>query len=245
MPHLCSQDPGWLSNAWLVWDAEGGHAVLVDTGAPLAPLFEAMDAHRLQLDAILTTHRHGDHVAGHAEAARGGAEILCHSLELPYIPGARAVAPEEELTFGALSVRIVPLPGHTAGHAGWWIEGVGLFTGDALFRGSVGGTVGPGASGFADQQASLARIFEYPGGTELHPGHGPSTTVSLERDANPLARTILGLEAPEAGRGRVLSRAVRVLRVSQDYDGGTKAWVRFEDDGTDAIVPGSRLETDR
>jgi len=242
MPHLCSQDRQWLSNAWLVWDDENGQAVLVDTGAPLAPLLAALETHGLRLAAVLTTHRHHDHVAGNDAAARLGAGILAHPIEAPHVLGAKAVEPESVHTFGGLQARLVPLPGHTAGHAGWWIEGTGLFTGDALFRGSIGGTVGPGASGFADQRASLERILAYPAGTVLLPGHGPETTVGLERDANPLARAVLGLESTESRAARALGRPARVLRVARDYDGGTKAWVRFEDDGTDAIVPGSRVE---
>ena len=243
MPHLHTQHPSWLSNAWLVWDHEDGHAVLVDTGADLEPLLAALQTQRLRLAAVLTTHRHGDHVAGHAEVvARTGAPVLAHPLEVPHVPGAIAADPETDLAFGELRVRVVPLPGHTAGHAGWWIEGVGLCTGDALFRGSIGGTLGSGASGFADQRASVASILEDPPGTALYPGHGPSTKVGLERDANPLARAILGWDGTESRPARVLARPARVLRVARDYDGGTKAWVRFEDDGTDAIVPGSRVE---
>jgi glyoxylase-like metal-dependent hydrolase (beta-lactamase superfamily II) len=242
MPHLVAQDPRWLSNAWLVWDAEQGQAVLVDTGAPLQRLLSAIAAHGLRLAAVLTTHRHHDHVAGHAEAARLGAVILAHPLEAPHVPGAQAVEPESTHSFGGLHAQLVPLPGHTAGHSGWFLQGSGLFTGDALFRGSIGGTVGPGSSGFADQRASVERILGYPAGTALLPGHGPETTVGLERDANALARAILGLDSTESRPARALSRPVRVLRVGRDYDGGTKVWVRFDDDGTDAIVPGSRVE---
>ncbi|HET9298486.1 MAG TPA: MBL fold metallo-hydrolase, partial [Candidatus Polarisedimenticolaceae bacterium] len=97
MPHLCSQDARWLSNAWLVWDAAGGQAVLVDTGAPLPPLLAAIAAQGLHLAAVLTTHRHGDHVEGNAEAARLGAVILAHPVEVPHVDGARAVAEDQEL----------------------------------------------------------------------------------------------------------------------------------------------------
>ncbi|PYT14254.1 MAG: MBL fold metallo-hydrolase, partial [Acidobacteria bacterium] len=61
-----SMDPGWLSNAYLVGDRPGGRAVLVDSGAPLEPLLGAIERHGLTAAAILTTHRHIDHVQGHA-----------------------------------------------------------------------------------------------------------------------------------------------------------------------------------
>ena len=82
-------DPGWLSNAYLVGEREGGAAVVIDSGAPIAPLLAALAHHDLKLAAILTTHRHVDHVQGHAELARvTHAPIFSLAPEAPHVAGA-------------------------------------------------------------------------------------------------------------------------------------------------------------
>jgi hydroxyacylglutathione hydrolase len=234
-------DPRWLSNAYLVGDREGGSAVVVDSGAPIAPLLDGLRAHRLSLAAILTTHRHIDHVQGHAELAeRTGAAIYALAPEAPHVAGARPLEFEEERSWGGLRVRAVPLLGHTSGHAGYFIEGIGLFTGDCLFAGSLGGTVGPGHGVFEDARRAVERILSFPEETPIHPGHSGSTHVGVERERNPFIRVMLGREPEGRGRCRALGRAARLVVLARDYDGGTKAWVRF-DDGQDALVPGSRV----
>ena len=236
-----STDPGWLSNAYLVGDREGGSAVVVDSGAPLGPLFEALARFRLRLAAILTTHRHVDHVQGHSELAqRTGAPVHALRPEAPHVPDCEPLEAEEERSWGGLRVRVVPLPGHTAGHAGYLIEDVGLFTGDCLFAGSLGGTVAPGASGFEDARRAVDRILSLPDPTRIHPGHSGPTTVGAEREGNPFIRVLTGREAEGHGRCVALGRTARLIVLARDYDGGTKAWVRF-DDGQDALVPGSRV----
>jgi len=235
-------DPGWLSNAYLVGDGNRGAAVIVDSGAPLHPLFRSIEQRGLELAAILTTHRHLDHVQGHAELRRRtGAPVYALAPETPYVPSAQALEPEGESSWGGLRVRTVPLPGHTAGHAGYLIDEVGLFTGDCLFAGSLGGTVGVGASGFEDARRAVLRILSLPDTTRLHPGHAGPTTVGSERAGNPFIRVLTGLDAEGHGRCMALGRPGRLVVLARDYDGGTKAWVRFDDDGTDALVPGSRV----
>ena len=59
--------PGWLSNAYLIADEPGGTAVFVDSGAPLEPLFEAVEREGLKVTHLLTTHADADHIAGDAE----------------------------------------------------------------------------------------------------------------------------------------------------------------------------------
>ena len=237
-----STDPGWLSNAYLVGEREGGAAVVVDSGAPIEPLLEALRLHRLKLAAILTTHRHVDHVQGNAELVqKTGAPIFALAPEAPHVAESRPLGFEEERAWDGLHVRAVPLLGHTAGHAGYLIETVGLFTGDCLFAGSLGGTVAPGNSGFEDARRAVDRILRLSDDTPVHPGHAGPTTVGTERAANPFIRVMLG-RAPE-GRRRCLAlgREGRLIVLARDYDGGTKAWVRF-DDGQDSLVPGSRVK---
>lgn len=236
-------DPGWLSNAYLAGDADGGTAVMVDSGAPLPSLLAALSSRRLTLAAILTTHRHPDHVAGHREMVRRtGAPVYALREEVPHVLGAGPLEAGEERHWGGVRVRTIALPGHTAGQAGYLVHGLGLFTGDCLFAGSLGGTVGSGASGFADVRVALERILALPDDTPIHPGHTDPTTVGRERRENPFVRVLLGQDAEGRERCAALGRAAHLIVSARDYDGGTKAWVRFEDDGQDAIVPGSRVE---
>jgi glyoxylase-like metal-dependent hydrolase (beta-lactamase superfamily II) len=240
-----STDPGWLSNAYLV--GEGSDAVVVDTGAPLEPIVGAIDRHGLRLAAILCTHRHGDHTGGtEALARRTGAPVYALRPEVPHLPGAEALDDGEERAWGALRVRAIHLPGHTTGHAGYLVAGAGLFTGDCLFAGSLGGTVGPAASGFEDaRRAVLERILTLPDDTPIHPGHSGPTTVGRERAENPFIRVMTGRDPEGSGRCLALGRPGRLVVLARDYDGGTKAWVRFDDDGRDALVPGSRVRVIR
>ena len=240
-----SMHSGWLSNAYLVGDRDGGTAVAVDSGAPLEPLLHAMEGHRLTLAAVLCTHRHGDHTSGNAELARRtGAAIYALREETQHIPGAEPLDDGENRSFGDLRVRVIALPGHTSGQCGYLIEGVGLFTGDCLFKRSLGGTAGPAATSFEDARRAVERILELPDDTPIHPGHIDPTTVGEERTGNPFIRVMTGLNPKGNGRCSVMGRAARLIVHARDYDGGTKAWVRFDDDGVDAIVPGSRLQVD-
>jgi len=235
-------DPGWLSNAYLVGERVGGAAVVIDSGAPIAPLVAALTRHKLRLAAILTTHRHIDHVQGHAELVRAmRAPIFALAPEAPHVVGAGTLEFEEERLWGGLHVRAVPLLGHTSGHAGYLIGGVGLFTGDCLFAGSLGGTVAPGNSGFEDARRAVDRILRLPDDTPVHPGHAGPTTVGAERTGNPFIRAMLGHDPEGRRRCLALGREARLIVLARDYDAGTKAWVRF-DDGEDALVPGSRVQ---
>lgn len=241
-----SMDDGWLSNAYLVGDTDGGMAIAIDSGAPLDPLLRVLEERRLTLAAVLCTHRHVDHVMGNADLARRtGAVIHALRAEAPFIPGSRPLEADEERDWGGLHVRVVPLPGHTMGQCGYLVRDVGLFTGDCLFRGSLGGTVGPASTGFADARLAVDRILALPDDTPIHPGHTDPTTVGRERRENPFIRAMLGVDPEGNGRCSAGGRPARLVVYARDYDGGTKAWVRFDDDGQDALVPGSRVQVEK
>lgn len=238
-----STHPGWLSNAYLVRDGGSG-VVIVDSGAPLAPLIEAIERHRLKLAAVLTTHRHPDHVAGHAEIRqRTGAPVFAFRTEVEHVRGALALEDDEERRFGDLRVRVVHLPGHTGGHVGYLIEEVGLFSGDCLFAGSMGSTMGPTSGGFqAARRSIVERILPLPDSTPVHPGHAGPSTVGHERRCNPFIRVMTALDPEGEQRCLALGRPARLVVLARDFDGATKAWVRYDENGRDVIVPGNRIE---
>jgi len=240
-----SMDRSLLSNAYLVGLRTGGPAVVIDTGAPLEPILRRIEADRLTVRAILNTHRHVDHTAGNRELAqRTGAPVLALDREAAHIEGASPLSSDGRTDFDGLRLVTIPLPGHTSGQAGFLVDGVGLFTGDCLFAGSVGGTVGPAASGFEDARRAIERILTLPDGTRVLPGHAGETTVGRERTGNPIVAAMTGRAGEDGRLCRALGRDARLVALATDYDGGTKAWVRFADDGRDAIVPGSRLEVE-
>jgi len=239
-----STHPGWLSNSYLLSHQESGTAVAVDTGAPLGPLFDALAAHRVELTAILTTHRHVDHVAGHPELARRtGAKVYALRGEAEHVQGALPLEDGEVREWGGIRVRAIGLPGHTWHHAGYLVNGVGLFSGDCLLAGSVGTCAGPSAGSFEDHRRSLVeRILALPDDTAVHPGHAEATTIGRERTTNPFIRVMTGLDGAGAGPCLALGRPARLVVLARDFDGSTKAWVRFLDTDSDLILSGRRVE---
>jgi len=239
-----STHPGWLSNAYLVGDVENGVAVAVDTGAPLGPLFSALEAHGLRLAAILTTHRHADHVAGQPELARRtGAQTFAMRGEAGYVRDALPLEDGETRRWGDLRVTALGLPGHTGHHGGYVVDGVGLFSGDCVVAGSVGACSGPSAGSFEELRRSIVeRILALPDETPIYPGHAEPTSVGRERTTNPFIRVMTGLDAAGTGRCVALGRPARLVVLARDFDGSTKAWVRFMDTDSDLILSGRRVE---
>lgn len=209
-----SMHPGWLSNAYLLADEEGGTAVFVDTGAPLEPLLEAAERWDVRPSHVLRTHGDPDHVEHEGE------------LGLPVVTG--------PLEAGALSIEAIPTPGHSDDHLAFLV-GDALFSGDVLFKDAVGG-------GDPDQvRDSVMRLMELPPETRVYPGHTDETTIGREWEENPFVRVWRGLEPEGTERCRVAGREGTIAVWSPDYDGKGKAMVRFRD-GREAIVGGSRVQ---
>jgi hydroxyacylglutathione hydrolase len=240
-----TENPMWLSNAYLVADEAGGKGVLIDGNDDLGPLLERAERDGIEITHILVTHPHLDHVAGLAEARQrlGDPPLVAH-------PDAAAELEEEvaetiggggKLSTGGLEIEAISTPGHAAGHLAFLVNGSDLFTADVLFKGTVGGTMAPGASGFADLQSSVMRLMELPPETRVHPGHREPTTIGAEREGNPFVRIWRGLDGTGAEEVTVWDRPATLKLWAPDYDGGNKAWIVFGDDGTEAIVGGSQV----
>jgi glyoxylase-like metal-dependent hydrolase (beta-lactamase superfamily II) len=121
-------------------------------------------------------------------------------------------------------------------------SGAVVFTGDTLFRGSVGGVRAPGHTTYADLRDSImGTLMELAPQTVIYPGHTDQTTVEREWDENPFIRIWRGVD-PEGSRPcTALDEPATLILLGSDYDGGTKAWVRWPT-GEDDIVPGSRVQ---
>ena len=209
-------DPGWLSNAYLVADEEGGTAVYVDSGAPLEPLLQSIEEWGVTPTHVLRTHAHADHVVHEDE------------LGLPVVTGA--------LTAGGLEVEAIPTPGHSDDMICFVVNGELVFSGDTLFKDTVGG-------GNVEQiRNSVMDVYmTMPHERRVLPGHTDETTIGREWEENPFVRVWRGVEPEGDEPVRVGGEDATLVVWSPDYDGKGKAWVRFAD-GRDAIVGGSRVE---
>ena len=187
--------PGsWGSNCYLL--LSGTHAAVVDPSAPVGSILDALREEGAQVDCILLTHGHFDHIVSlDALREKTGAPALIHAddMELPgdarknafftvfgmdrhYRTPNRALTDGARLELGDESIRVIHTPGHTAGSVCYLCgEGAGavLLTGDTLFAQGVGRTDLYGGDS-RQLAASLARLRSLPPELPIHPGHGPS-----------------------------------------------------------------------
>ena len=211
-----SLHPEWLSNAYLVADEEGGAAVFVDSGADVKPLLEAAERWRVRPSYVLRTHSHHDHVVHEDEL---GLPVRTDAVEV-----------------GGLHVEALATPGHSDDMVAFVVNDEAVFTGDTLFKDSVGG------GEFEQVRRSVMDVLmQLPPETRVLPGHTDETTIGREWDENPFVRVWRGEQPEGTERVRVAGDEATLIVWSPDYDGSGKAWVRF-DDGRDAIVGGSRVE---
>lgn len=176
----------------------------------------------------------------------------------------------EVLHFGLLEVRPLRTPGHTAGMLSLLVSEFGahppshpagsarpgsgagpggfpggeavVFTGDTLFKGSVGGVRAPGHTTYTDLRDSImGTLMELPPDTVIYPGHTDATSVAREWEQNAFIRVWRGLDAEGSEPCTALGEPATLILLGDDYDGGKKAWVRWPD-GKDDIVPGSKVE---
>lgn len=269
-----SLHPQFVSNTYLVADGEGGEGFFVDAGGPVEPLIEAAERLAIEPTRVLLTHHHYDHVSETARLLERwpGMTVMAHPLEfsallsggaMPEQVGLQPLEAGQTLKLGALEVRPLHTPGHTAGmlsllvaqanqRAARGAAGAGpggfeggeavVFTGDTLFKGSVGGVRAPGHTTYADLRDSImGTLMELPPDTIVYPGHTDATTVAREWEHNPFIRIWRGLDEEGEALCTAFGEPAKLILLGDDYDGGKKAWVRWLD-GRDDIVPGSRVE---
>lgn len=179
------------SNGYLFFLEDGRTAALVDPAGLPKTILDAIREGPYSLQYILITHKHADHCDATGDIARAfpAAQIVMHAADVHAIGSvgtkALAVADGAALPFGdAAEIRSLHTPGHTDGSTSYLFRST-LFTGDTLFAGSVGGAFGD-VSTYRDILDSVrTKIFTLGDDVAVMPGHGPPSTVALEKAHNP------------------------------------------------------------
>ncbi len=195
-------------NCFIVRRDEAREALIVDPGEEADKLLGALEALDLELQAILLTHTHFDHVGAVAPIARAtGAPVYCPQLEvtvlqdiMAYVPWPgfgpfeswdpeETVAGGEQLELAGFTIDVHFTPGHSPGHVSYAIEDA-LFSGDVLFEGSVGRVDLPGGDWPTLARSIESLLERYPDEQRVFPGHMGLTTLGRERATNPFLREL-------------------------------------------------------
>jgi hydroxyacylglutathione hydrolase len=186
-----TQDSRPNSNGYVVFRGDRKRAALVDPAGTPQHLLQLLRDGGFDLQYILITHKHNDHCGAVAAVAKEypHAQIVMHPLDAPAIGAlaSRSLAATDGVTFpfgDGAQIHVLHTPGHTDGSVCYAIDPI-VFTGDILFSGSVGGAYGD-KSTYADVLHSVStKIFTLPETTAIMPGHGPPSTVGVERAHDP------------------------------------------------------------
>ena len=192
-------------NCYLVRREGADRALIIDPGEEPDRLLNVIERLGVKLDAVLLTHTHFDHVGAVAPVAREtGAEVWVPEAErhvladiMSYVPFAgfgpyesyeaeHTLAGGERLELAGFTIDVLSTPGHSPGHVTFSIpDERAIFSGDVLFRGSVGRTDLPGGDWPTLLQSIETLTESLPSDTTVYPGHMGITTLEAERATNP------------------------------------------------------------
>jgi len=197
-------------NTYVVSD-ETGEAVIIDCGAfyrqEKQQISDYIKSHKLHVVRLLQTHAHFDHIFGaqwvsdtyqvfpevhsadidlYLKGSDQLKEMYGTHLQFPIPKAGPQFSDNAILTFGNHQFKVLHTPGHTPGGCCFYCETENvIFTGDSLFRGSIGRTDFPGGNTHNLIEALLNKVLTLPEATAIYPGHGPSSSVSYEQNNNP------------------------------------------------------------
>lgn len=205
-------EPSFGENAYVLGtENEAGQRVgwVVDPGLPPQPrqLLAYLDERDIVLERIILTHGHADHVAGvdAVHASHPDAKVCLAKADEPMLTNAHLnlsapfglmltietpvdedLEPSMELTLGSLCWRVLDTSGHSPGGRSLYCDRENtVITGDALFPGSIGRTDFPGSDHGQLLRNLREKLLTLPDETVVYSGHGPATTIGIERKSNP------------------------------------------------------------
>ncbi|MCL4244026.1 MAG: MBL fold metallo-hydrolase [Candidatus Dadabacteria bacterium] len=195
----------FLTNCYILGDEKTNEGILIDPGEQIDDIMREVKKSGLKITKIVNTHTHIDHVAG-AEAAKKalGVGFYIHPEEVPVlellpesaqrfpqfgdveVPEVEGFVEEgDEVEIGGLRAKVLHTPGHTWGSICLVIGDV-VISGDTLFAGSVGRVDLTGGTSMAELVGSIkSKLMPLPDSYKVYPGHGPATTIGIEKKSNP------------------------------------------------------------
>jgi len=190
-------------NWYIVACEETQEAVVIDPGAEVEQIVDFLKANHLNIKYIANTHGHVDHVAGVKQLKQiTGTPFLLHPSDRMFLEGFEEKAAMfglptlgapsvdgdlnegDVLKVGKLELRIIHTPGHSPGGIVFYFENT-LIAGDTLFQGSIGRTDFPGGDYETLINSIKDKLFPLGDDVVVHTGHGPSTTIGIEKVHNP------------------------------------------------------------
>lgn len=192
------------TNAYLIRGDEEGKAIIIDPGMNPAALIRRIE--HLEIEAILLTHAHFDHIGGVDEIRKmKKCPVYVHPLEAEWLtspklngsllwtevsgpyatdPAEYDLAEGQKLQFVGHEFTVYHTPGHSPGSVSF-LCGQDLFSGDVLFKMSVGRTDLPGGRERDLYDSIRGKLFRMPDEVKVYPGHGPKTSIGYEKANNP------------------------------------------------------------
>ncbi len=196
----------YQTNTYLIFDDLSKEALLIDPAAPSPELVKAIQARQLRPKLIINTHGHGDHIGGNDFfAAQFSCGVAIHADDAAMLTDDRKnlsmymgtelrmqkakllLDEQTELFLGAEKLKVIHTPGHTRGSICLLIQKY-LISGDTLFEQCIGRTDFPGGDHGLIISSIQNKLFTLPEEVLVYPGHGPTTSIGLEKATNPFVR---------------------------------------------------------
>lgn len=185
----------YQENAYILIDDTTRDALIIDPGDEGESLVRYLESLKINLKAILLTHGHVDHV-GAVDAVRDAFSVPVYisEIDMKFIEQRKMAFGKmkradyflkegDEFIFSGKKVEIIETPGHSRGSLSYYVDGL-LFSGDVLFQNSVGRTDLPGGNMEELLYSIKEKLMKLPGETRVFPGHGPETTLAMEKAFN-------------------------------------------------------------